>query len=263
MPDHHITMQADNKYLDQTFNDIVFENRNRKYGSYMLRNVIRPNTRIGLLLSMAAVVVFVAVLFIGPLLTKKTYEPVYLVNEVVLTEPPPVYETLPPAVPPAVKKVEATELTEMEVKQDDEVEENKIEIAEEKNDTLSNGSANKGNTSESKVNGDGSTIYKSVEKMPEYPGGKSGLTRYLKDNVEYPKAALDNNIHGTVLVTFVVNEDGSVSDVKLAKGIGGGCDQEAVRVVSEMRRWKPGMQGGVPVKVIQQLPISFNLNDGI
>jgi protein TonB len=186
----------------------------------------------------------------------------FIETEVTLTEPPPIYQELPPAVPPSVKKIESAEFTEMIVKEDDDVIEKETVITEEASDTTAEGTAAEGTVNDSQVTGDGATIYSKVDKYPEYPGGKAGLTKYLKDNIEYPRVAKENNIEGTVVVNFVVNVDGSVSDVKIVKSLGGGCDQEALRVVNEMRRWKPGLRGGVPVPVYQNLPIKFGLEQG-
>jgi len=82
---------------------------------------------------------------------------------------------------------------------------------------------------------------------------------YLGKNTHYPDAAKEANIDGRVIVKFVVNEDGNVSDVQIVRGIGGGCDEEAKRVVQSMPKWKPGKQNGKPVKVYFTLPIVFKL----
>lgn len=92
--------------------------------------------------------------------------------------------------------------------------------------------------------------------MPSFVGD---IQKYLGDNISYPEAAKDNNIQGRVVVRFVVDENGKVSDVTVVRGIGGGCDEEAKRVVSSMPAWKAGKQNGKPVKVYYNLPISFTL----
>jgi len=98
-------------------------------------------------------------------------------------------------------------------------------------------------------------IFTYVEQMPTYPN----LEAYLAKNIRYPDNARENGISGRVIVKFVVNEDGSVSDVQIVRGIGGGCDEEAKRVVSSMPRWTPGKQNGHAVKVYFTLPVSFKL----
>lgn len=98
-----------------------------------------------------------------------------------------------------------------------------------------------------------------VERMPEFPGGDESLFKFIKSKIKYPLYAIDNKIEGTVLVNFIVNEDGSISNAKITKGIKGGCDQEALRVVKLLPKWKPGMQGGKAVKVYFDIPITFKL----
>ena len=101
--------------------------------------------------------------------------------------------------------------------------------------------------------------YEKVEVMPEYPGGEQAMMKFVASNVKYPQAAIDKNISGRVLVGFVIEKDGSITDVKVVKGIGGGCDEEAVRVVKSMPKWKPGKEKGKAVRVSYMLPITFKL----
>lgn len=98
-----------------------------------------------------------------------------------------------------------------------------------------------------------------VEQMPEFPGGIDAMRQYIAGNLQYPEQALKEKITGKVYVSFIVEKDGSVSNVKVLHGIGGGCDDEAVRVVSNMPRWKPGMKKGNPVRVQYTLPLNFQL----
>ena len=102
-------------------------------------------------------------------------------------------------------------------------------------------------------------IFVVVESMPQFPGGIQKLLEYLHSNIRYPVLAKESNIQGKVFVSFVVEKDGSVTDVKVLRGIGGGCDEEAIRVVSQMPKWIPGRQRDVPVRVRYNLPIKFVL----
>ena len=102
-------------------------------------------------------------------------------------------------------------------------------------------------------------IFTIVEEMPSFPGGDAALMKYLGTSIKYPAIAKDAGIQGTVYVTFVVNEKGQVKDAKVLRSIGGGCDEEAIRVVQNMPTWKPGKQRGKPVKVQYNLPIRFTL----
>jgi protein TonB len=101
-----------------------------------------------------------------------------------------------------------------------------------------------------------STPIRYVEQMPQF----DELNQYLSTHLRYPEAAKENNIQGRVSVEFVVNEDGSISNARVLRGIGGGCDQEALRVVNAMPKWKPGKQNGKAVKVYFVLPIVFVLH---
>ena len=101
--------------------------------------------------------------------------------------------------------------------------------------------------------------YLVVEQMPDFPGGESELYKYLQETIKYPPLAREAGIQGTVYVKFVVNKSGKISDVVILRGIGGGCDEEAVRVVQAMPDWKPGRQNGLPVPVYFTLPVKFIL----
>ncbi len=104
-------------------------------------------------------------------------------------------------------------------------------------------------------------IFTIVEVQPQYIGGEKALMKYLQDNLVYPNDARKRNIQGTVFISFVVEPDGSISSVKCLRGIGGGCDEEAMRVVKLMPNWKPGLQRGKPVRVQFNLPIRFILKN--
>lgn len=100
-------------------------------------------------------------------------------------------------------------------------------------------------------------IFQVVEEMPVFPGGETKLLEYISNNIQYPQVARETGIQGRVFIGFVVEPDGSISNVKLLRGIGGGCDEEAIRVVKSMPKWKPGKQHGKVVRVSYQIPISF------
>lgn len=102
-------------------------------------------------------------------------------------------------------------------------------------------------------------IFAVVEAMPEFPGGQPEMMKFLSKNIKYPTMARESGIQGMVYVTFVVERDGSVTDVKVMRGIGGGCDEEAVRVVTRMPKWIPGKQRNKPVRVQFNLPVRFTL----
>ena len=102
-------------------------------------------------------------------------------------------------------------------------------------------------------------VFVVVEKSPEFPGGNDSLYAFIGRNIKYPEMAKKNKIEGRVFVTFVIEKDGQVSSAKLLRDIGGGCGEEALRVVNSMPKWKPGTQRGNPVRVQFNLPIMFQL----
>lgn len=102
-------------------------------------------------------------------------------------------------------------------------------------------------------------IFTIVESMPEFPGGQQAMLEFIARNIKYPPLARESGIQGRVFVNFVVEPDGSVSNVKVIRGIGGGCDEEAIRVVQSMPKWVPGRQRGKPVRVSFNLPVRFTL----
>lgn len=104
------------------------------------------------------------------------------------------------------------------------------------------------------------SIYTVAKKMPEFPGGVKALMTYLSENIKYPEQARNDSIQGRVFVSFVIEKDGRVSDVQVLRGIGGGCDEEAVRVISAMPDWKPGLnKKGEAVRVRYNLPVKYTL----
>ena len=109
---------------------------------------------------------------------------------------------------------------------------------------------------ESLVDGD---VYTVVDQPPMPPGGQAGLGRYLSQNLRYPLEAQRANIQGRVIVGFVVTNIGRIADVQVQQSVGGGCDEEAVRVIKGMPDWTPGMLNGKPVNVRTSLPVSFTI----
>jgi len=106
---------------------------------------------------------------------------------------------------------------------------------------------------------DSRPVYTFVKEMPSYPGGDSERLKFLSKNIKYPAQAAENGIQGPVYVSFVVKTNGSLADIKIIQGIGGGCDEEALRVVKKMPNWKPGFQNGRKVAVLYNMRIDFKL----
>lgn len=116
-----------------------------------------------------------------------------------------------------------------------------------------------GATKKSETDEETSSVFISVQQMPSFPGGDAARRKYLAKNLRYPARAAENGIQGSVIVSFLVNSDGKIEDVKILHGIGGGCDEEALRVVKFMPRWNPGYLNGKKVDVLFTMPVNFKL----
>lgn len=103
------------------------------------------------------------------------------------------------------------------------------------------------------------TVQSPVDEMPVPPGGITGLTNYMIQNLTYPTAAKEAKVQGMVVVTFVVTEEGKVVGTEVIRGIGSGCDEEAVRVISQSGTWTPAKKGGKVVSTKMTLPVQFKL----
>ncbi len=99
-----------------------------------------------------------------------------------------------------------------------------------------------------------------IQKQPTFPGGEANLYKFISDSLQYPVLAQEKMIQGSVVVSFVIDHDGSIKEVKILKDIGGGCGKEAARIVSIMPRWVPGEADGKPVRVRFTLPFRFKLS---
>jgi protein TonB len=104
-----------------------------------------------------------------------------------------------------------------------------------------------------------SKIFTAVEIIPSFPGGIEKFYKFLQYNIRYPGEAVTKNVQGKVFISFIVEKDGSLTDIKVVRAIGGGCDEEAVRVMKLSPNWNPGIQNNRPVRVAYTMPISFTL----
>ena len=102
-------------------------------------------------------------------------------------------------------------------------------------------------------------VYDVVEVMPQYPGGQIAMLKYIMENIKYPKQIMEEGIQGRVTVSFIVEKDGRVSNVRLLRSVQPSLDKEAIRVVKSMPKWTPGKQNGKPVRVRFNLPVMFKL----
>jgi len=104
-------------------------------------------------------------------------------------------------------------------------------------------------------------VFGVVEKLPSYVGGETARIKFFTDNIKYPDEAVKNGVSGTVFITFIVRSDGAITDIKILRGIGSGCDEEAIRVVKMMPKWIPGEHRGTKVDVQFNLPIKFKFQE--
>lgn len=164
-------------------------------------------------------------------------------------------EELPPPPPPEQPEV----TTELNVIEDDAESQNEVDMSSfQRQEEATNIEITPVKIEEEEEE-DEQVIFQVVENDPEFPGGIEALMKFLQQNIKYPQLARENNITGKVYVTFVVERDGSVTGVRVLRDIGGGCGQEAVRVVKSMPKWTPGKQRGKAVRVQYNLPVNFSL----
>ena len=107
---------------------------------------------------------------------------------------------------------------------------------------------------------DNAAIVLTEKEKPKYPGGDAELKKYLSLNLHYPNPAMEQKIEGEVLISFIIDVEGGISDIKIIKGLGYGCDEEALRVVRAMPQWRPARRKGKAIKVAYRLPVVFELS---
>ncbi len=256
--------------------DVVFTDRNKAYGAYDLRKQNPRNTNKALIIGVVAFVLTISaptiINFISGFIPKAD-EKVKIVP-VVLQPPPPINKQKPPPPPPEPPKpkIDQVKFPPPVVKPDNEVKEQpptvkELEVADPGQKNIK-GDPNAdikidepvGNSDVKQVTEeDPNKIFTSVEQNPEFPGGDAAFGKYLGNKIRYPAIAKENNVQGKVFLNFTVERDGSLTDIKVVRGIGSGCDDEAVRVLKSSPRWKPGIQNGRAVRVSYTIPISFTL----
>lgn len=161
----------------------------------------------------------------------------------------------PPPPPPAPKLTDLIDIVEDDTNIDEELE---IEDAEDQSENKEVQNASDFGDYEGEDTGE-TELFVVVEDMPQFPGGK--VQQWIAKNVKYPVLAMENGIQGKVYIQFVIEKDGSITDVKVLRGVDASLDKEAVRVVQSMPKWKPGKQRGKPVRVSYTLPINFQLSN--
>ncbi len=260
-----------------TLDELVFAGRNQTYGAFALRQQYQPTLSRALWLGVGFFLAGLLAPSLFARLLPTTPDKVMIETEFMHVAPPPDVPpvTIPPAEPaPAQNTVRA--LPPVVLPDRDVPEEQLPPTVEELKDAVTGHETMEG-TGEPEVIQPREEAaptktetaietaplkeeeFLIVEQQPEYPGGLTAMRTFLAKNLHYPTSAATAGVSGKVFVSFVVAADGSLSDVAVLKGIGFGCDEEAVRVMRQMPRWKPGKQSGRSVRVRYNLPITFTL----
>ena len=272
--------------IDNRWSDLMFENRNKEYGAYVLRRQTTSRN----IKSIIAVLILFAIVMVY-MVAKNAYDDYQKAHmaQTQVTELTALQEQKKEAkverkeivkqekVEQVVEKVKSSiKFTAPVIKKDDEVRpEDEMKSQDEiMNSKVAVGFANVIGNDESgevlkakealvtepvKPKEEENKVFDVVEQMPSFPGGMAALMAYLQKSIKYPPVAEENGIQGRVVCTFVVERDGSVTDVKVAKSVDPSLDKEAVRVVSAMPKWIPGKQNGQSVRVKYTLPVTFRL----
>ncbi len=249
-----------------SFDDIVFELRNKEYGAYTLRKRYNRNVAISMLIG----TFILATVIITPYINAKAaenaakraerqveikMENLDQPNETVAPPPPPPpppadvvqqAKYVPPVVVDSVKPEENIQLMTADEAQIEVQDQEVVEIVEEVKEEVQEEDPE-------------ATPFVVVEEMPMFPGGDVELLKYIAEHTQYPEIAKENNIQGRVIVRFCVTSKGGVSQVSILKGVDPELDKEAIRVVNSLPAFKPGKQGGKPVPVWYMVPITFTL----
>jgi protein TonB len=264
-----------------SWTEIIFKNRNKAYGAYQLRAESSSITIRSLLIVAPVFILLMA----GPGIYRR-FNPELSITDVSM-RPPDEIPVLPPVAKAPEKKMDLpkadpsqeklktvkipSHITVVEQPQIDEVPPAIKDLEDAVAGQLtSQGAATHESASPETGTGRGSvtvpaednTVYETsaLEQYPEFEGGMAAWAKFIQRNLRYPEDAQEKGIQGKVFVSFVVEKDGSVSGVSLIRGIGSGCDEEAMRVIKKSPRWKPGLQHNNPVRVRYTMPLSFTIS---
>lgn len=276
-------MKEENSYKGDML-DIVFENKNKAYGAYQLRRTYANSLSRATAFALLLIVVLLALPKILNAFRKlvpdaKALEVEARINKSINIEAKPKAPEPRAATPkqfptrPTIRFVPPVIMENDKVKDDDNqtVTEDFFDTNTDVGVKTSDGNANAEpspdepptdfiDIEEPKVNAEKTYEMFDIQKPPGFPGGDAGLVKFLSQNIVYPDLAKESDIQGIVVLSFVVNKDGTVGDVQIVREIGGGCGKEAVRVVKNMPKWSAGEANGHPVKVRFTLPVRFRLD---
>jgi len=249
-----------------SLNDLAFKGRNQSYGAYILRKKYPRYLIIAVIIS-----IFLAALAVLIPFTIYYFEPVPLLDDdmiyevsyyTMMTPPEDNLNELAQALSAPLQEVSQVPVVEDSLKPENQkpLEQSLPEDMppEEipKKDSVPPGPGGSGFGAGTADDSGLSTV---IDVYPRFPGGDDARLYFLRKNVRYPEAAQKKLIQGVVMVIFIIETDGSMSNIEITKGIGGGCDEESLRVARSMPRWDPGKRSGRPVRVMVRMPIVFRL----
>lgn len=252
--------------------DLVFNNRNHEYGAYAIRRDYHQSVLkaffftcffLTLLLSLPALLRCLSPAEV--LIKSKPNEDPFHPREVILPEKiiPPSSKTIPEFQKP---RGPAQQFTHLIVSDKDSLEKAltqeellKLNLAHQT--TKSDSVEVKEELPDKEIKNYGGEIktHTWVEEMPSFPGGEEAMLNFLRSNIHYPPVARESNLTGIVYISFIVDSKGAIDQINLVRGIGGGCEEEAIRVIKKMPQWRPGKQNGKAVNVQYMLPVAFRL----
>lgn len=260
--------------------DLVFQGRNQEYGAYKLRKGTSRRNVISIIIMLAAAVLIyfgislknfieastqkVAVTQVQELSAlEKPKEKAEVKQKKVEIEPEKVVERVKSSVKftaPVIKKDDEVK-PEDELKDQDELMKTQtaIGVLDVKGNDEKDGEVLKLKETVAQPDPEPEKVFEVVEQMPSFPGGEKALLEYLGNNIKYPVVAQENGVQGRVVVSFVVERDGSITDVRVVRSVDPSLDKEATRVVKSMPKWIPGKQNGSAVRVKYTVPVSFKL----
>jgi protein TonB len=248
--------------------ELVFEGKNKEYGAYVNRKMSSNRHAMALITSILLVTFCIGapslIKFLVPHRKDKNVDVVKMIDikmeqpkEEKFEPPPPPLKTTIKFTPPEITNEDVPD----EVKTQDELIQNKAAISVADIQGTDENGVDIAELRKSVTEDKKDQIYAVVEQMPEFPGGTEEMYKFIQKNLKYPDVARESGISGRVYVQFVVDKNGHINNVRCTRGIGGGCDEEAVRVIRKMPSWRAGKQNGQAVSVYYNLPIVFTLAD--
>ena len=270
--------------IDNSWTDLVFEGKNKEYGAYVLRRDTGKRNVKALVWVMIGIALIFAIAYANLAIQNAMKQNATIDTDVELSKLAQKKEAKVERKEPVKVEVEqkvvekvksSVKFTAPEIKKDDEVKpEDEIKSQDDlsKTNTAIGTFDVKGNDEaegevlkakevvvDEKPKEEETKVFDVVEQMPSFPGGDAELMKFLSTHIKYPVVAEENGIQGRVICTFVVERDGSITDVKVIKSVDPSLDKEAIRVLKSMPKWIPGKQNGSAVRVKYTVPVTFRL----